>query len=176
MKDCNPETKKTIRFLGCSEFRDYNSDTIKELFSEVLGKEKTFSKRPIASVIHTACGDYVTGWNGPLSRGLNYPLKKDIYYPSEHAEKRAIYRAAMDGVMIKDGTIFLSEWFPCEGCAKAIIESGLARVVTPDKIYINKKKSILVPKLREQIYNFELAETLLRRAGIHVVVDKAIKV
>jgi len=154
--------------------RDYNSDTIKELFSEVFGKEKTFSRRRLAAVIHTAGGDYVTGWNGPLSKGLDYPLKKDIYYPSEHAEKRAIYRAAMDGIMIKNGTIFLSEWFPCEDCAKAIIESGLARLVTPDKIYINRKKKILVPKLREQIYNFELSEKLLSRAGVNIVVDKAI--
>ena len=159
-----------------SKMRDYNPNTIREIFSEILEKENTFSRRPIAAVIHTAGGDYVTGWNGPLSKGLNYPLKKDIYYPSEHAEKRAIYRAAMDGVMIKDGTIFLSEWFPCEDCAKAIIESGLARLITPNKFYLNRQKSILVPKLREQIYNFERSEKLLSRAGIQLVVDKAIRV
>ena len=156
--------------------RDYNPNTIKELFSEILEKENTFSLRPLAAVIHTAGGDYVTGWNGPLSKGLNYPLKKGIFYPSEHAEKRAIYRAAKDGVSTEDGTIFLSEWFPCEDCAKAIIESGLIRLITPDKIYLNRKKRILVPELREQIYHFEQSELLLSRAGVQIVVDKSVRV
>ena len=156
--------------------RKYNPSTIKELFSEVLEKENTFSRRPLVAVIHSAGGDYALGWNGPISKGLDYPLKKDIFYPSEHAERKAIYRAAMNGIITQNSTIFLSQWFPCEDCAKAIIESGIARLVTPDKIYLNRKKRILVPELREQTYNFELSEKLLSRAGIELVVDKAIRV
>ena len=48
-------------------------------------------------------------------------------------------------------------------------------MVTPDKVYEDAEKKILVKNLRSQPYNFEMAEDLIVRAGIEIIVDKSIK-
>lgn len=78
-----------------------------------------------------------TGFNG-FPRGINEldetrwerPIK---YQYVEHAERNAIYNAARTGVSLKGATLYLCGFgpptAPCTECAKAIIQSGIARVV-----------------------------------------------
>lgn len=58
------------------------------------------------------------------------PLK---YQYVEHAERNAIYRAAKRGNRIDDGTLYMvgmgPPTCPCVECARAIIQSGIAKVV-----------------------------------------------
>jgi dCMP deaminase len=53
------------------------------------------------------------------------PLK---YKWTEHAERNAIYSAAKQGISI-DGCVIYIPWFPCVECTRAIIQSGITRVV-----------------------------------------------
>lgn len=78
-----------------------------------------------------------TGYNG-FPRGISElddkrwerPIK---YQYVEHAERNAIYNAARSGVCLKGATLYLSGFgppsVPCTECAKAVIQSGIVRVV-----------------------------------------------
>ncbi len=164
--------------------KDYDTKSIKELLETVLSKKKCM-KHPIAVVIETIDGRYIRGWNGPPTRGREhseclrkgYPSGEGLELcPSVHAEKRAIGYAARKGVKLESGIIYLNEWFPCADCAKSIIESGLSKLVTPDELYLDKGNHILVEKLQNKSYNFEMAEKLIREAEIEIIIDPLIRV
>ena len=53
------------------------------------------------------------------------PLK---YMWTEHAERNAIYNAARTGVALKDCDMYCM-WFPCHECARAILGSGIKKVI-----------------------------------------------
>lgn len=50
------------------------------------------------------------------------------YMYTEHAERNAIYFAARNGVMIKGSRMYLT-WYPCCDCCKAIIQSGISKIM-----------------------------------------------
>lgn len=52
--------------------------------------------------------------------------KKLFYF--EHAERNAIFSCAKSGIKTKNCTMYLT-WHPCADCARAIIQSGIKRVV-----------------------------------------------
>ena len=167
-------------------FRSGNKPTINDLNNllEYALSESTCLKHPVAAVIYDMCGDYVElGWNGPpdfmehdkcLREG--YPSGKGMELcPGSHAETRAISKVAEYNESTHNGTIYLSSWFPCVRCADSIKGAGIKRVVTPDEIYEDAEKKTLVKGLRNQPYNFEMAERVLRKANIEIIVDKSIK-
>ena len=47
-----------------------------------------------------------------------------------HAEANAIYNALYNGSSVQDCTLYCVSLFPCSECAKAIIQSGIKRVVS----------------------------------------------
>ena len=158
-------------------------NNIKLLLEEAL-KKKTCIEYAVAAVIETLKGEYVLGWNGP-PKSINHtkclmnkqPTLDDLYLcPASHAERNAISRAAKKGIATDQSTIYLSGWFPCADCAKSIIDAGIKKFVTPDEVYLDKNKHILVPVLQNQPYNFEMAEKLMRVEGIEIIVDPSIKV
>lgn len=72
------------------------------------------------------------GYNG-IPMGLDDELPHRHERPAkyayfEHAERNAIYTAARNGVSLKGCTIYLC-WFPCDDCTRAIIQSGIKKVV-----------------------------------------------
>lgn len=164
-------------------FRSGKKPTISELLEYALSKS-TCLKHPVAAVIYDFSGDYVeSGWNGPpdfmkhdkcLREG--YPSGKGMELcPGSHAETMAISKVAKYNGSTYNGTIYLSSWFPCVWCANSIIYAGIKRLVTPDEVYSNKKERILVPELRNQTYNFEMAEKLIVDAGIEIIVNPSIR-
>jgi dCMP deaminase len=73
-----------------------------------------------------------TGFNG-FVRGVDddVPLRHERpakYSWTEHAERNAIYNAARLGISILGCTSYIN-WFPCIDCARAIIQSGIIRIV-----------------------------------------------
>ena len=56
---------------------------------------------------------------------LERPLK---YTYIEHAERNAVYDMAAKGVRTLDATIVCT-WFPCAECARAVVQSGITRLV-----------------------------------------------
>jgi len=77
------------------------------------------------------------------------------YLWTEHAERNAIYHAALVGVPLRGCRMYLP-WFPCMDCARAIVQSGLVELIAfaPD---------LTDPKWGE---DFRHASDLLREAGV----------
>ena len=77
------------------------------------------------------------GYNG-MPRGVNddveerqeRPLKYSYF---EHAERNAIYNACFTGTML-DGCTMYATHPPCCDCARAIIQSGIKRVVSTNNM------------------------------------------
>lgn len=162
--------------------------TIQDYLKEALS-QKTCMKHPVAVVIETIENkhmqkQYVLGWNGAPMYGVphtecsrkGYASGQGMHLcPTVHAERRAISRAAKLGIDTFGAKIYMNEWFPCVDCAKSIIEAGIAVIVTPDELYEDKEKHILIPKLIGQSYNFEMSEQLIREAGLEIIVDPSIR-
>lgn len=80
------------------------------------------------------------GYNG-FPRGCNddsFPWRNDSKekyenkYPYvEHAERNAIFNAARKGISTEHSILYLyseKQYYPCDDCAKAIIQSGISEV------------------------------------------------
>ena len=73
------------------------------------------------------------GWNG-FPRGCNDLVQERYERPLkykwfEHAERNAVYNAAAEGHSVKGCTIYYNTLFSCSDCARAIIQSGITRMV-----------------------------------------------
>ena len=107
-----------------------------------------------------------TGYNG-LVRGVDddkpermeRPTKYDFF---EHAERNAIYNACLTGTSLKNCTIFIT-FPPCSDCARAIIQSGIKRVITNPFETTDKAKDKL---WREK---FEYSRQMFEEAGVEYI-------
>lgn len=108
------------------------------------------------------------GYNG-MPRGVDddiperheRPIK---YLYMEHAEKNAIYNCARVGIPIEGCIIYVTH-FPCTSCARAIINSGLIRLVINEGSF----KSDYHDRSKEDI---EVSQLMLKEAGIEIVLVK----
>jgi dCMP deaminase len=55
-------------------------------------------------------------------------VRPEKYYWMEHAERNAIYNAALNGVSTKNTSIYLTCGVPCCDCARGIINAGIKKV------------------------------------------------
>lgn len=85
-----------------------------------------------------------TGFNG-FPRGIDDDVEsrhsretREKYFWSVHAEMNAICNAARMGTPLKGCTIYVP-WFPCGGCAKAIIQSGITFLVAYEPDYSEER-------------------------------------
>lgn len=81
-------------------------------------------------------------------------LAKYLY--TEHAERNAIYNATSS---LQGCTIYITPLFPCSDCARAIIQTGITRVVCPKPDYSNVVWS----------EHFKAAEQMFQECGVQVV-------
>lgn len=81
-------------------------------------------------LISSGYNGFPSGINDEISIRYERPAK---YLFTEHAERNAIYSAAKHGIKTEGCTMIL-EWYPCCDCARAIIQSGIKKVIcsTPD--------------------------------------------
>ena len=79
------------------------------------------------------------------------------YEWTEHAERNAIYNAARSGVNINNSTMYL-KWFPCTDCARAIIQSGIKKLVCEKPDFSDKRWG---PK-------FKIAHEMLNECNITI--------
>jgi dCMP deaminase len=83
--------------------------------------------------------------------------RPDKYLWTEHAERNAIYNAVRNGINIR-GSIMYLRWFPCADCARAIIQSGIAKVVCDE------------PDINDERWgkHFEVAIQMFKECGVCV--------
>ena len=74
-----------------------------------------------------------TGYNGlvrkvddDIPERMERPTKYDFF---EHAERNAVYNACLTGASLKNCTMYCT-LTPCTDCARAIIQTGIKRVIT----------------------------------------------
>lgn len=90
--------------------------------------------------------------NLPISYGYNaFPegieksderlTSPEKYFWIEHAERNAIYNTVRTGKGIPQGSTMYITWLPCTDCMRAIIRSGISRLV------VHKQGDILYRKL-----------------------------
>lgn len=131
---------------------------------EIIKGRSTCLRRKVGAVIVKDRRILTTGYNGAPSGCKHCEevgcLREQLGIPSgqrhelcraSHAEQNAIVQAAMHGVSIDGGTIYVTDQ-PCVICSKLIINAGLKRVVFKGS------------------YPDELSTELLKEAGI--IVDK----
>jgi dCMP deaminase len=104
------------------------------LAHEIAAWSKERGRRVGAVIVGPDKEIRATGFNG-LPRGVDDDVESRHaretgakYLWSSHAERNAIYNAARIGIALKGCTLYVP-WFPCVGCAQAIIQSGIAELV-----------------------------------------------
>lgn len=80
----------------------------------------------------------------------------------EHAERNAVYNAARTGVSLKGATMYFNfEPCPCNECAKAVIQAGIAKLVGYNRPFPGKgaqwEESLRVSKI------------MLKEAGVQII-------
>ncbi len=76
----------------------------------------------------------------------------------EHAERNAIFQAARAGRALAGATI-ASSFFPCIDCARAIVQSGIRKLITPP------------PALEDPVWgaSFPRSQAILEEGGVELV-------
>lgn len=117
-----------------------NNKTYTTYFLDLLGPIASKSKDPNTKTgaIITGPDNEIrsTGFNG-FPRGIDFDnptssrwAKPEKYIWAEHAERNAIYNAARMGNPTNNCFLYCSH-FPCVECARAIIQSGIKKVILP---------------------------------------------
>jgi dCMP deaminase len=101
--------------------------------AELIGSWSPDRSRRVGCVIVGPDRDIVaTGFNS-FPRGVDESIEERYsrpakYFWTEHAERNAIYSAAKRGIALAGCTMYVP-WFPCVDCARAIVQSGITRIV-----------------------------------------------
>jgi dCMP deaminase len=142
-----------IRFLELSDYiSEWSKDDKRKVGVVIVDDQKR--------VVSLGYNGFPSGLNDDLVYRHKDPVKLLF---TEHAERNAIYSAAKNGVSLKDCTIYTS-FFPCADCARAIVQSGIKRVVS---------YKYNLPKDSKWNKHFEVSNEILKELKIEVsLIDK----
>jgi len=134
-----------------------------EMCDLVASKSKDPSTKVGAVIVGEDNEIRSTGFNG-FSRHVDETIPERWERPIKyqfvsHAERNAIYNAARIGVSLKGCTLYMNfEPCPCTGCANAVIQSGIEKIVGP---------AIPFPGKGEQWENdMKISKVMLDEAGV----------
>lgn len=105
------------------------------------------------TILSTGFNDFPKGVNDNDVRRE----RPEKYKWTEHAERNAIYNAAKHGFVLKDSIIYLM-WFPCIDCARAIIQSGITKIICVEPDYDD-------PKWGE---DFKVSKIMFEESGVEI--------
>lgn len=108
-----------------------SKDKYTKIGAVIVGKEN--------EIVSTGYNSFPRGINDSVIERQERPEK---YYWFEHAERNAIYNAALIGVSTKDCTIYITSEAPCADCARGIINAGIKRVVCRSNRVTHQEKWI----------------------------------
>ena len=105
-----------------------------------------------------------TGYNS-FPRGINDSIlsrqdRPEKYFWFEHAERNAIYNAARIGVSTLGTTMYMTCGISCADCARAIINSGISKIV------LREGRGAANPKWQESA---ERSQQMFKEAGIEII-------
>ena len=132
-----------------------------ELAKHISGWSKDKNTKVGAVIVNDSNRIISTGYNGFVigaNDSIESRYEKDKkYLYTEHAERNAIYSAAEKGDSTRNATIYM-QLYPCVDCARAIIQSGIKRVVCTKPDFNNEKWG----------ESWRIAEELFNECGIEV--------
>lgn len=105
------------------------------------------------------------GYNG-MPRGMDDSIierqqRPFKYFFFEHAERNSLYNALRKNIPVRGATAYLNwEPIPCPDCTRAFIQSGISRIVGPDRPFAGKGNW-------DSIYTASLP--MLKEVGIDLV-------
>lgn len=120
------QTDRDVTFLRMAFQERFNSDDPK---SKIVAQSGVGAVIANGSQVISASANVFPPGIGKSSNFRN--LKPDDarrYVLIEHAERAAIFKAFLSGKSMRGASIYCTR-FPCHDCARAIIWSGLGRVV-----------------------------------------------
>jgi len=140
----NKQEKWDNRFLRlCNNIAEWSEDASMQVGCIIVGA---------SNEIRT------TGYNG-FPRGIeNKPerhKRPEKYMWFEHAERNAIYNAARMGISLNNTTAYVS-WFPCTDCARALVQSGIKRIVCKE------------PDWNFDRFDFKTSRQIFIEAGVEI--------
>lgn len=127
-------------------------------FAEHAAKKSRDSTQVGAALVGPDKEVRLTAYNGPPRGVRDLPERRERpakYLYASHAEANLVAFAAREGIGTKDCTVYVTH-FPCSGCAKTLIQAGVARVV------VGVGTTSMPPQ------EFEAAEIMFREAGVQV--------
>jgi dCMP deaminase len=133
-----------------------------KLSNHIADWSKDTNKKVGAVIVDTDNIVLSMGYNGiprdcddSIDARYERPMK---YLFTEHAERNAIYHAARHGVSLKNCKIYVT-LFPCADCARAIIQSGISKIIAPE------------PNLEHEIWgvHFQAAIGMFNEAKIDII-------
>lgn len=77
----------------------------------------------------------------------------------EHAERNAIYAAARHGILTR-GALMVCPWAACEDCARAIVQAGIATLITLERNDTNTNERWRA--------SCDMGDAILAEAGVEV--------
>ncbi len=103
-----------------------------------------------------------TGYNG-FPRGVvddpkRYENRELKYELICHAEQNLVAQAAYAGHSLKGSTVLLTSLFPCQECAKSLIQAGVVRLISP--------RPDTDPRWAEAA---EFASLMFKEAGVEII-------
>jgi dCMP deaminase len=107
-------------FVLCDEIGSWSKDKSTKIGCVIVGQHN--------QILSSGYNGFPRGVDDVKPERHERPAK---YLWTEHAERNAIYNAARHGVAL-EGSIMYIRWFPCCDCARAIIQSGISRLVAID--------------------------------------------
>lgn len=153
----------TARITACLDVLKQRAKDIRylNLAKEISGWSKDPSTKVGAVIVGDKDQIISQGYNG-FPRGFNdsddiYNNKPLKYKYVIHAEANAIYNALYNGAFVEDACIYVHGLPVCCECAKAIVQSGITRVV-----YDSEPKEKWVQSCSDAMDIFE-------QAGVEVV-------
>lgn len=143
------EQKWTQRFLGlCDHMSTWSEDRDFQVGCVIVGAGREIR---------------AAGYNG-LPRGVQADddtrfdrASGEKFHWIEHAERNAIYNAARAGADLSGCTLYVNR-FPCADCGRALIQSGITRLVCPP-----------IPQADGALdYSFQVSAKMLQESGVQV--------
>lgn len=135
-----------------------NKEGIK--LAEIVAQWSPDPSRKTGCVIIRNAQDVGFGSCNQFPKGVTPRLERPAKYTFiEHAERNAIYLAAKNGYKTEGATIYVN-WFPCAECARAIVQSGIKKLVGYE------------PDWSEERYGFKDARTILEEGGVEIVFEE----
>lgn len=114
----NADTIDRIVLAQCYQRAVQSPDTSTQIGAVIVNKNSRIEHSTFSF------NGFVYGWE-PTAQDYERPRKYQII---EHAERRAIYKAANAGIALHGCTLY-SSWAACADCARGIVESGIVRLI-----------------------------------------------